>query len=90
MQIEKDLIAGAILAGYAAVETLRRVGLIHFGRKEKTNGTNGCDNIDCHDIVMASKNKIRSLEDCQVKIFERLDNMPQRIVAMLRDTKGLF
>ena len=52
--------------------------------------SNKCGDNDCHDTVVETTARVDILEKGQVRVFEKLDDMPMEIVRLLKDTKDLL
>jgi hypothetical protein len=80
------LLLGGIGAGAAYVKkwpSLRQLKRI----EEKEHQ---CTDAACHEKVITTIAKVVNLEKGQAEIFQKLDDMPERIVTLLKDTKGLL
>lgn len=58
--------------------------------KKNGNSKAACPMTGCHDIVITTSAKVKTLEEGQNALFERVNALPGEIVRLLKDTKGLL
>lgn len=84
----------------------KKIGLLHVGRipqpidysaiaKDAANKavaeiSKSCSDSICHEKVVTNSGQIEILKKGQEIIFSKIDDMPQKIVTLLKDTKGLL
>jgi len=81
------VILGSIGGSYAAV---KKWPILSRNMKIPDPKKDGCSDQTCHDIVVITASKVKTLEEGQEAIFKKIDDMPVKIVSILRETKGLI
>lgn len=84
LSANRDFLAGIIILTGIAGGIMYKFGFLTFRRNGKINGKAD------HDLVIITAGKVEVLEKGQDLIFEKLNEMPEKIVGLLKDTKGLL
>jgi hypothetical protein len=84
-----ELSAAVIATAVILNLVFRFIALILKTKENKvTDGTCPCST--CHDIVVDMSARLTNIERNEDELFQRVNDAPERIVAILKDTKGLL
>lgn len=84
-----------ILIGFGTILGSLGVGVgagkkLPLFRSKEPEPSGKCTDHGCHDTVIETSARVDILEKGQTKLFAKLDDMPQDIVRLLKDTKDLL
>lgn len=90
MALDPDTISATVTALFVGLAAGGKA--IHMWTKKDTesNGNSVCRVPSCSKAVIETTTKVGNLEQNTKLIFEKLDQMPNRIIELLSNAKGIF